>query len=263
MLKWFSNILAETKPQGRATFRFARVIFGVTIINAFIYSYIYGQNSSPQLSAIISANFVLTLAMVFSAVLAWDNRHLRAVEIIIYGISLFAIFIVGLISGLGLILSISIFVFALAISGQTLTIKEAPRVLMISLGFAIIALVGDLFIPWKRLSLPLIQTATTYLVVIILLLQALRIIGLFPGYSLRTKLTTLLVGSALAADWKDSSDTSSFVRQTQNNAMAIQLREFKIYYPEFKGALITDRNGAIIAATDRSADYYQPSHQVQ
>lgn len=335
MFKWFSNILSETKPQGRSAFRIALVILGVTLINIPIYSYIYAQNNSPQLSGIISANIVLGLAMALSALLAWDNRHKTAVDIIIFGVSLFAVFIVGLISDLGLILSITVFIFSLIISGQTLTNKEAPRVILIGLGFAVIALVGDMFIPWQRLSVPLIRTAITYLIVIIFLLQALRLSSLFAGYSLRTKLTILLVGvsfisislvafvanrvvsnqlnktlaenltilsqnnaaqvgdvleknfdrlnlfvlnqfiqdsvdgandigiadpgrlSALDVSWKNLSDTNTFVRKTQNNPMAVQLREFKIYYPDIKAALITDKNGALIAATDRSPDYYQ------
>jgi putative methionine-R-sulfoxide reductase with GAF domain len=194
MFKWFSNILAETNPQGRIAFRIALVIMGVAIVNAPLTSYIYTLAPSPQLSAIISANIVLILAMVLSAMLAWDNRYQRAVDIIVFGIGLFGLLAVGLVTNLGIVLSISIFVFALTIAGETLNNKEAPRVILISLGLAVAALLGDLYIPWKRLTLPTLQSATTYIVIIILLFQSLRIIGLFQNYSLRTKLTTLLVG---------------------------------------------------------------------
>ncbi|MBL8076337.1 MAG: GAF domain-containing protein [Anaerolineales bacterium] len=334
MFKWFSNILAETNSQGRAAFRVALAILGITILSAPIYSYIYSQTLLAQLSGIISANFVLGLAMVFSAVLAWDNRYVRAVDIIVAGIGIFAVFIVSLFSGLGLVLSISIFIFALTISGQTLTNKEAPRALLISLGLSSVALIGDFFIPWTRLSLPLLSSTITYIVVIILLLQGLRTIGQFASYSLRSKLIILIVGvsvisiglvafvanrvvsdqlneslgenlatiaqnnatqvsdfleqnydrisifalnksvqdsvdaanqegtsnlvqlSELNFQWKNSSDTSQFVRSTQNNSLASALRELKIYYPDIEEVLITDRYGAVIAATDRASDYY-------
>lgn len=334
MFKWFSNILAETNSQGRAAFRVAVTILGITIISAPVYTYIFSQTQFPQLTGIISANIVLGLAMVFSAVLAWDNRYLRAVDIIVAGIGIFAVFIVSLFSGLGLVLSVSIFIFALTISGQTLTNKEAPRVLLIGLGLSSIALVGDFFIPWTRLSLPLLNSTITYIVVVILLLQGLRTIGQFASYSLRSKLVILIVGvsvisiglvafvanrvvsdqldkslgenlatiaqnnatqvgdfleqnydrinifalnesiqdsvdtanqegtgnlvqlSDLNARWKNSSDTSQFVRSTQNNSLASALRELKIYYPDIEEALITDRYGAVIAATDRASDYY-------
>lgn len=60
----------------------------------------------------------------------------------------------------------------------------------------------------------------------------------------------------LEEKWQNSSDISPFVRGTQNNAMATALRELKIYYPDIEEAFITDRNGAVIAATDRTSNYY-------
>jgi GAF domain-containing protein/HAMP domain-containing protein len=60
----------------------------------------------------------------------------------------------------------------------------------------------------------------------------------------------------IAAD-NANDDTNPLVHSRLNNPIAEHLREYRALYPENAEVFVTDRYGALLAATNRTSDYYQ------
>ena len=52
-------------------------------------------------------------------------------------------------------------------------------------------------------------------------------------------------------------DAAPLIRSKLDNPMADYLREYRTTYPENVEVFVTDRYGALLAATNRTSDYYQ------
>ena len=57
--------------------------------------------------------------------------------------------------------------------------------------------------------------------------------------------------------WGSASDNHSLIVGVLNNDLAGELRELQARLPQYSELFVTDRNGAVIASTDRTSDYYQ------
>lgn len=56
--------------------------------------------------------------------------------------------------------------------------------------------------------------------------------------------------------WVNEEDTSSFVQSRLNNLTARELVNFQRLYPANQDIFVTDKNGALVAATNRTTDFY-------
>jgi anti-anti-sigma regulatory factor/HAMP domain-containing protein len=60
---------------------------------------------------------------------------------------------------------------------------------------------------------------------------------------------------ALDRQWRAASDTDPLIQSRLTNAIAAKLRAYRQSFPEHDELLVTDRYGALVGATDRSAQY--------
>lgn len=62
---------------------------------------------------------------------------------------------------------------------------------------------------------------------------------------------------ALDKQWLAAADTDSLVQERLNSEVAGELKEYRSTFPENVEVFVTDRYGALMAATNRTSDYYQ------
>ncbi|MBI5823272.1 MAG: GAF domain-containing protein [Chloroflexi bacterium] len=199
MREWFSKLLAETTPPGRRAFQISLVIMGLVVSTLPIYFYIYSVSKAWQVLGIISAMVVLGMMMLYTAVIARDNRHQASINLMILSLGIFVLLLVGWVSNLGLALATGLFIFTTMAAGQALTSKEAPRTILISLTLGVTVFLMDLFAWWERLSVPALETLIPYITALVILYQASQIIRQFGSYSIRTKFIVTLVGTSLVS----------------------------------------------------------------
>jgi putative methionine-R-sulfoxide reductase with GAF domain len=63
--------------------------------------------------------------------------------------------------------------------------------------------------------------------------------------------------TALDQQWAKAPDSDLMIQKVTNNDVAVELRELQSKFPRFIEIFETDKYGAIIAATQRTANYYQ------
>ncbi len=56
--------------------------------------------------------------------------------------------------------------------------------------------------------------------------------------------------------WRAADDESNFVQTSLNNVVSIELNDFQNIFPNHIEIFVTDKKGALIAATNRTPDYY-------
>lgn len=347
MKNWFAQFFAETTLQGRNAFRVALVVVGAVLSSLPIYVYTAAQTGAWQIYVILSALILLCITASFSALLARRNRVNYAVGLILGGAYVIVPLITALISGVGLLLSITLFVTTAVIVGQTLSGQTATRAFSGSVVFAVIALLIELFAPWSRLAIPALQAVIPFIVAAIVIFLGFFAIRQFGNYSIRTKLlisvislTILSVGAlaitgyynsranlisnagaglksvansqaaavsnvliqqahvlqsfnlskivqdrvdeanaSYSADasvvqqqinlideqWRAAdaanNDDAAVVRPILTSEVASELREFKDTFPENAEVFVTDRYGALVAASNRTSDYYQADEE--
>ena len=62
---------------------------------------------------------------------------------------------------------------------------------------------------------------------------------------------------ALDQQWIAAPDNDPLIQKILNNALATELRLFQTHFPDHVEVFVTDRYGAVLAATDRTTDYNQ------
>jgi len=67
--------------------------------------------------------------------------------------------------------------------------------------------------------------------------------------------------NSLDNQWKKASDQSSLIQNVLNNDLAGELLELQERLPQYAELFVTDRYGAVIAATGRTSDYYQADEE--
>ncbi|MBK9780614.1 MAG: PAS domain-containing protein [Anaerolineales bacterium] len=197
MKKWFSNILANTLPQGQVVFRASLIIIAVIVISLPFYVFLYSQTGAWQLTGLISLATILVLVSFYSAIIAWDNRYHAALDLLIVTMGISFFLVVGWFNGFGLILGVSLFSFTTTTSGEALNNKEAPRSIVLGLVFGVAAFLMDNFVVWERYSIPGVTNYLPYLIAPFILLQVGLVLRKFPNFSIRTKFITVFVATSL------------------------------------------------------------------
>ncbi len=65
----------------------------------------------------------------------------------------------------------------------------------------------------------------------------------------------------LDEQWAAASDDDALVRERLSNELAHELKNFTTIVPDFAEAFLTDRYGGLVAASDRTSDYYQADEE--
>ncbi|MBC7879072.1 MAG: GAF domain-containing protein [Anaerolineales bacterium] len=196
MKKWYSNLLAETNPQGRNAFNIAIIIIAALVVSLPIYIIAILQTGAWQYYASLASLGVLSALSILGAIQARRNRINRAVGLMLAGTFFIIPFLTALYSGMGFMLGITTFVTTSLIVGQTLSSKESSKYLFAAAVIGTFTLLMDLFAPWQRLSFPQIQTTTPYILVGVFIFMGIAIVRQYRNYSIRTK---LLMGFMLVA----------------------------------------------------------------
>ncbi len=86
-------------------------------------------------------------------------------------------------------------------------------------------------------------------------------VNAFYGSDLLFKAANLERIQVLDQQWRaanaGNNDNDPLVRKTLNSVVSSELREFRETFPENTEVFVTDKYGALIAATNRTSDYYQ------
>jgi putative methionine-R-sulfoxide reductase with GAF domain len=223
MKNWFSKLLAETSEEGRNTFRIALIMIGAVFVSIPLYLYLVIQSGSWQVYVLLATVVSLLGLSALSAALARQNRVNPALALIIGGLFVVMPEISALISGLGLVLSITLILFIMIVVGQTLSGPPATRAMIAGIASAALTLLLDLFAPWERPSYPLLQTAVPYIAAGALLALGVYFIRQFREYSLLTKLiagflvVTLIPIAVLA--YVNISTAQNDITDIANNAL--------------------------------------------
>ena len=192
MKLWFSKFLAETTEEGRNVFRVAFIMMGAVLFALPLSVYIAIQTGAWQIYVILVSVVALLIQSACSAALARQNRVNLALALMIGGLVVINPEIAALISGLGLVLSLTEVLFILIIAGQFLSGRPATRALVASLGSAVLTIAIDLFAPWERASYPLFQTTVPYIAAGTILAVGVFVFRKYRDYSIRAKLSIIL-----------------------------------------------------------------------
>jgi len=217
MKNWFSQFLAQTTKQGRnavsekpvqpqgsesqmrAASRISTLFISAIVISLPIYFYWAVKMGAWQVYAIIAGLIVAGAFVGFGISLVRRNRVELAMELMIANACLLIPFIVGLISGVGIVLAATQFLIVLAIAGASLSGPRVTRALLVGFAFSIVTLLIDLTAKWSRLSVPGLQSTIPLIAVILVILLGFLVARQFRNYSLRSKLVVAFVAIALVS----------------------------------------------------------------
>lgn len=161
MQHWFSNLTKDATPQGQIVFRIALLFIFSGLFSAPLNIYAYTQTGAWQIVASLIGLAILCIVSGYAAYVALHNNHQRA-SIILIGIACFFItFVSILITGLGVILGLSLFLINIAIINQTLEGQRSFIVIITVLFFSVLTIFIDLFASWGRISVPVLTNSQT------------------------------------------------------------------------------------------------------
>lgn len=188
MKNWLATLLKDTTPQGRNVFRANFIIALTAFASLPIYLYAAAQSGAWQLYAVTGGILLVSSVSAISAFVARKNRVNLAIGMLLASGYFVILLIIALISGLGLTLSIIIFMVVVTLVGQTISGKPATVALVSAAVVADLALLLEVFAPWHRLSFPFLQYAIPLVGGILILILGVSAARQFRNYSLRTKL---------------------------------------------------------------------------
>jgi GAF domain-containing protein/HAMP domain-containing protein len=192
-----SQFLANTTPQGRTAFRVACIAFLAAASGLPVFIYAAVQTGAWQIYVLLAGTAAIGIATAFSAWLARQNRVGLAMGLLIGSASLIIPLNVALLSGVGVVLGITSFLIIAAISGQTLSGRQATRAWIVGGVTAVITLLIDVLATWNRLSISLLRSAIPLITFGIVVIFSFFLVRQFSNYSLRTKLLSAFLLVAL------------------------------------------------------------------
>src|SRR4026209_2121373 len=119
MKNWYSKLLEETTEQGHNAFRVALITIGAVFFSLPLYAYLALQAGAWQIYTILASVVVFLVLLVYCAGLIRKNRENLAMTLIVGGICVIIPEITALVSGLGILLSLTLALLPVMI-GHTL-----------------------------------------------------------------------------------------------------------------------------------------------
>ena len=199
---WSSSKDSQPEINNRtraAASRISTLFISAIVISLPIYFYWAVKTGAWQIYAIIAGLVVAGALVGFGISLARRNRVELAMELMVANACLLIPFIVGLISGVGIVLAATQFLIILAIAGASLSGPRATRSLLVGFAFSVVTLLIDLTAKWPRLSVPGLQSTIPLIAVILVISLGFLVARQFRNYSLRSKLVVTFVAIALVS----------------------------------------------------------------
>ena len=323
--------------------RLVVMMIGLVIWPLAVYTFLALQSGAWQLWVAGSAVFVYLLGLLVSLQLTRRGRVLLAVSIMVHGLSVGLIVFTLVIAGFGALMGLTTILFSIAVAGQTLTVRSARAILIVSLGFGLLNLLLDLFLPPYRLESPELQIFVPVALIGLIMIYGVSAFRQFQAYQFATKLVaallavsllptigltvytqqtlratlqeqasaklssiaelqasalgetlikaaellqTLALNDALQAEVRQANanypvddaarqaqllandgvwraavqandDAAPLLRARLDNPIAMELLKYRSVYPENTEVFATDLYGGLVAATNRTSDFYQ------
>jgi putative methionine-R-sulfoxide reductase with GAF domain len=195
ILRVFSNegseTLSEEATRTRNTIRTGILLFIIGVPTNLAYYYLAYQNNAQQLYTLVyGVNFII-IGAILGVLSAQRGRTTLGVLLFLVPLTLIFPFASILITGLGIVLGISVALLTAVIATQVLPPKLTSWLIVFGIFAGLAALFIDLYnlIP-GRLSLPAINAFIPFVIGVLLLTFGISIVRQFRHYSLRTKLVT-------------------------------------------------------------------------
>jgi GAF domain-containing protein/HAMP domain-containing protein len=198
MKNWFSNLLAETKQEGRNAFVIALVIGLAALITSIASALLAaGVDNGWRVVAIPAFIGGLGIVSLFAERFARRNQVVLSMGLVV-GMLCVAVFAISLlVSGLGVTLGVSVTLVILTISALTLSGPTALGMNAVGAIAGTLCLLTDLFWPSDRLVIPALQTAIQIAAFGVVLILGTVLIRQMQTFSLRNKLVIGFVGLAV------------------------------------------------------------------
>jgi putative methionine-R-sulfoxide reductase with GAF domain len=197
MKTWFSNFTKDTSPLGIKVIYIALLFILSAMLSIPLNYFAYLQTGAWQIFASMISLTILAIVSSYALNLARKNQVTLAAGVLIGIACLFIPFNSVLISGLGLVLGLSLFLTNAAIAGQTLEGRPAFIALIAALIFSLLAIFIDLFASWERLAVPVLTNFIPLIALAIVGILIFVTVRQFPTYSLRTKLIAVVLSIAV------------------------------------------------------------------
>ena len=179
--------------------RVLTLLFGAIVLSLPVYVYWAVKTGAWQIYAIIASLICASIFLGLAISLARRNRVEFAMELMVANTCLMIPFLVGLITGMGVVAAATQFLIILAIVGQSLTGPRAVRSLLLGFVSSIVTILIDLTAPWTRFSVPGLQSTLPVTAGIVMIALGFLVARQFRNYSLRSKLIVTFVAVALVS----------------------------------------------------------------
>ena len=190
----------DSSPQARSAFRVNLIGFIAAVITASFYLYLALRFGNWQLYAWSADIWVLALAALIGLIMVRRGFVSRGVWLLLVAVQVTFVAAVFLISGIGLLLAVSMAILVAVIAGQALQGKQARQATILVVGSTLVAILVDQFLPPYRLPAPaLINVFLPVILGIVILVLGYTTAGQFRDYSMQTKLLIGFIGITLVA----------------------------------------------------------------
>ena len=190
------NQITEQAQQQRDALRILNVLFGATSIITTVYFFLAWQLQSWQILVMAILLLAFGGVCLYGRRLTQNGRVNTAMNLVSLGMIIIFPLSSLLISGLGLILGISLVGIIFALTVQALPTDARARIIFLSILSSVLTIMLDQSGGDYRLALPALQPFVGALAGGVLIIYAYFIIQNFSDYNLRTKLVVSLMFTA-------------------------------------------------------------------
>ena len=193
------DVKTDVDGRSQRAARMLTILLITIVLSLPLYLYWAVQTGAWQLVAIVAALIFSGGLVAFATSLARRNRVETAMLLMVANSCLVIPLIAGLITGVGIVLTLTQFVIILAIVGQSLTGTRATAALVVGFIFSIITFLIDFLAGWSRLSVPGLQSTVPVIAVAFIGVLGFVTLRQFQNFSLRSKLVVAFVVIALVS----------------------------------------------------------------
>src|SRR5690349_8598074 len=154
MNKWFSQLLAQTPPQGRNAVRLALTFMGAAFLATVVFAYVAIQNGSWQAYAVVAGFVGFFIFQAFVIRSARRGQFNTVGYLLVTAVCYIVLVMVAFMAGIGWGLGIALAMVIIEITFDTLSGVQATRSRIAGIAFAVSMLLLDYLAPWSRPLFP-------------------------------------------------------------------------------------------------------------
>lgn len=187
----------SNEAQARHVRRLIWIMIGVVLLPSGLYTLLALRTGAWQLWVAAGAVYAYLLMLVIGLQLLRRNRLVPAVYLVTHGLALgFLVFTLA-IAGFGAVLGLITVLLIIAIASQTLPDRLARITMLVGIGFGVLNLLFDQFLPPYRLEVPELQTFVPAVLGGLLLIYGITAARRFATFQFSTKLLILLLVASI------------------------------------------------------------------